>query len=75
MTYGPLSATIGAEVRAELARQQRSAIWLAEAANIPHPTLRRRLAADGNLTVDELDSIARALGVSMLDLFPKVEAA
>lgn len=65
MTYPTVSAATAAEVRAELARRQRSANWLSDVTHIPHPTLRRRLSGDGNMTVDELAKIARALDMPM----------
>ncbi|MCL2611983.1 MAG: helix-turn-helix domain-containing protein [Nocardioidaceae bacterium] len=75
MTYPTVSTAVAGEVRAQLARLNQSGIWLSEMTHIPHPTLRRRLAGDGNLTIDELAKIARALGVSMASLLPRTEDA
>lgn len=46
-----------------------TAYGLAQKALIPKVTLLRKLACGGAFTVDELDAVARALGVTVADLF------
>ena len=61
---------ISAEILGELGRQRRSKAWLAEKTGIPERTLHRRLSpiGAGSLTIDEMASIASALGVSLATL-------
>ena len=52
-------------VQAELTRQRMSPEQLADAARIPLSVLARRLAGEGSFSVDELDAVAGALGVTV----------
>lgn len=59
---------IAGEIRAEMARQQRSQRQLALALGYTQQAVSRRLAGHVAIDVDELDAIARFLGVSVARL-------
>lgn len=59
------SATVGATVRAELARRKRNQRELAEALGISQTQVSRRLAGEIAFNVDELAIVAAFLGVPM----------
>lgn len=62
-TNTSIAATTAANVRAEMGRQKVNYLALAAEAGIPASTLRRRIKdEDGQLTVDELHLISKALG-------------
>lgn len=52
-----------------------SLLSLSTTTGIPRTTLRRRIEDDGNITVRELELIARALGTKIGNLIPKDHAA
>ncbi|MDM4761929.1 helix-turn-helix transcriptional regulator [Galbitalea sp. SE-J8] len=66
---------VAAEVRAAIARKGVTATMVAAATDIAPATLSRRLNAAGPFTVDELDAIARYLGVETRDFFPRLRQA
>ena len=58
---------VAAEVRAELARQNKSKASLAQAAGISVDTLRRRLDGVYPFYVEEIDAICFFLGIPIAD--------
>lgn len=62
------SATVGATVRAELARRNIKQRQLAEVLGIAQTQISRRLAGDVAFNVDELAVVATFLGMSVSDL-------
>ncbi len=76
MESNPLRRTsIAAEVRAELARQSKTYVSLAEATGISVDTLRRRLAGLKPFYVEELGSVCRFLGITLDELLARAESA
>lgn len=57
--------TVAAEIRAELARQQRSVKWLSAQTGISPSSLSRKINGSRALSIDEAVSIARALEVTL----------
>lgn len=70
---GPLAQSIAAEIRAELGRQQKSRRWLAEQIGQSHVTVSRWVNGDGPVSLDSLDAMCQALGLSVADLLAAVE--
>lgn len=68
-----LSRRMAAEIRAELARQGRSGRWLAEQIGESHVTVGRWTKGQSPMSLDALDAICRALGMSIGDLLAAVE--
>lgn len=68
-----LEQRIAEELRAELGRQDKSRRWLAAATDIPLGTLARYIKGTHSPGLNDLDSICRALGISIPDLLEKVE--
>ena len=62
--------TVAAEVRAEMARQRISARELSRRSGLAQATLARKVRGDAELGLDDLDAIACALGVDVVDLIP-----
>lgn len=59
---------IGANIRAQLAARERTQVWLAETAGLSEEAVRRRMRRGPTAafwTVNELERVARALGVTM----------
>ena len=63
---------VASTVVAELAGSGRSKRWLSAHSGIAYSTLRRKLAAQADITVTELAAIAAALGVSPAVLVPRL---
>lgn len=63
-----LARTATEEIRAEMARQRLSQSQLAQRCDRSQAWVSRRLAGDTPLTLDDLDVIAVALGVSAVRL-------
>lgn len=59
---------VAGAVRAEIARQRRSRLDLANAIGVSRATIDRRLAGDQDFTVTELQDAADFLGVKAADL-------
>ena len=57
---------IAAEVRAELGRKELSCAALARMTDIPEPTLRRRLKGSAPFRIAELETVAEALDVPVM---------
>lgn len=72
-TARTLGYRIAEELRAELARQQRSRRWLATQTGIAHVTVARYVKGASAASVDDLDAMCRALGLSIPDLLVRVE--
>lgn len=68
------TAQVAAAVEAARGTAGLSEVVLADATNIPRSTLKRRLSGASPFTVEELDAIATALGVSIVDLIGGVAA-
>lgn len=72
----PLTNTVAAGVRAELARRGISRADAATKLGISRTLLWHRLRGDSSFTVAELEAMAELLGVSVAEFFPvKVAAA
>ena len=66
--------TLAAEMRAALAREQRSQAWLAEKAQISTSALARKLRGETSFTIEELIRCSRALGLNAADLLAEAAA-
>lgn len=66
---------VGAEVRAELARQRMSQVTLAARMNVSQAYVGRRIAGEPAFNIGELDLIARILEVPITHLLPQQQAA
>lgn len=64
----PLAQSVAGLIRAEMARQGITTVTLAQRAGLTHRQLRRRLSSEVAPNVDELGSIAAALGVRLCQL-------
>jgi len=67
-----LSGAIAGEIRAEMARQLRTTVELAEALDLKPRAVQRRLAGDMEFSLDEIDAVASFLGVSREQLLTGV---
>lgn len=65
--------TLGATIRAELARQERSQVQLARELGRSQPWVSRRLRGVRHFTVIEVEHIARFLGVPLSTFIPTEE--
>lgn len=74
MDHRNAAAEVGARITHQLDATGRSQRWLAEAANIPETTLRRRLGGGSDFFVAEIVAIAKALGLPPSDLLPSAFA-
>lgn len=70
-TAAPMRERIAEEIRALLARKRVSASKLARLMGVTQPYISRRLTGETALDVDDLDRIARALEVTVVDLLPR----
>lgn len=72
-----LSAQVARKIRTVLAEKRLTQEWLAASSGIPMRTLARRLHVKNPsaMSVEELSSIAAALGLAMVDLLPTSPAA
>lgn len=61
---------IAAEVRAELARQQRTQRWAANVLKLPQPSVQLRLIGKRPFRAEELVTLAAALGVPSAQFLP-----
>ena len=68
---GPFAQRIAAELRAEMARQKMSGRALADAIGANHATVARWINGDGPLSLDWMDAICEALGVSVVDVLAR----
>ena len=66
-----LRATVAEEIRVLLARRRMSGVQLAEAIGRSQAYVSRRLNGATAFDVDDLERIAEALGVTVLDLIPR----
>jgi transcriptional regulator with XRE-family HTH domain len=64
---------VASEVRAELGRQRRTQLELAEVMGVNQSTASRRLAGELEFTVGELHAIAKFFGVPITKLLPADE--
>ena len=64
----PLRERIAAELRAEMARQQRTGVQLAQVLKCSQQTASRRMIDGRGLDLDELPLIAEWLGVDVMQL-------
>ena len=74
MAQTPAELTAGA-VRAELARRRITGRQLARSLGWSFTTTARRLNGSSPFDIDELDAVARFLGLAVTDLLPPVERA
>lgn len=65
------SGQIAAEIRAELARQEKTVNELADEVGMPVSTARRSVKGQRPFNVDELFEICRALGLGMVELIKR----
>jgi predicted transcriptional regulator len=75
MTNSPLSETVAATVRAEMARRMIRQATLAEHLGYSQPKVSRRLSGDVPFTLDELSAVAAALGITLGELIISSVAA
>lgn len=68
-----LSARVAEEVRALMGRRRMSGRALANAAGIPKSTANRWVSGDTAMSLDDVERVARALGVSIVELLPAEE--
>ena len=68
-------ARIATELRAELARQNKTKASLSRATDIAVPVLRRRLAGVMPFYVDELDACCAFLGLTISELLQRADTA
>jgi len=71
VSVAPMRELIAEEIRALMGRRKIGVSELARRIGISQPYLSRRLSGDVAIDVDDLDKIARELGVEMVDLMPK----
>lgn len=70
---GPMTEAVAQELRAELARQRRSAKSLAEDNGLNRSTLHKTLNAQRAIDVDDLLRLSDMLNISATDLFARAE--
>jgi transcriptional regulator with XRE-family HTH domain len=68
-----LSARVAAEVRAEQARQRLSGRDLARRVDLPPTTVARWLRGDTAMDLDDVATLAGALGLTLVDLIERAE--
>jgi transcriptional regulator with XRE-family HTH domain len=68
------NAAIAAEIRAEAGRQRMSGRELARRVGKPDTTIARWLRAETTMDLNEVDAIARALGMSTVELIARALA-
>lgn len=66
---------LAGEVRAEMARQKRTAGEMARAVGITAHTAGRRLSGAVPFNITELDAVARWLGIDVAALMPRTDRA
>jgi transcriptional regulator with XRE-family HTH domain len=71
MTDTPLTQRVAAEVRVRLARLNISAAELARRTGLKQPYLSRRMTCEVAFDLDDLQLIANALHVQVVDLLPQ----
>ena len=64
----PIALRMAGELRAEMARQRMSGRRLAQSVDMYPSLLSRRLASPENFTVDELEQVCAALGLTLREL-------
>jgi transcriptional regulator with XRE-family HTH domain len=74
MKYTTPSERVAAEIRAELARQEKPQLQLAELLGISQVSISRRLRGQTAIDVNELSKIAEYLGVPMSQFLPELAA-
>ena len=67
-TAPTLAATAASEIRAALGRQHRSVSWLAKKMGTYPMYVHRRLDAEVEMTLSDIDRMALALGVPVVQL-------
>jgi transcriptional regulator with XRE-family HTH domain len=65
---------VGANVRAELARRQRTQGWLAKQLGITQQSVSQRLGGRVSFDIAELNKISQVLAVALTDLLPEQAA-
>lgn len=71
MAHRGLRDGVAEEIRVLLVRRRLSATVLARQIGVTQSYLARRMAATQPFTLDDLERIAKALGVRVVDLFPQ----
>lgn len=69
----PFAQRVAAELRAELARQDKSGRWLAEQIGWSPATVARWIGGDTDPDLDGLEAMCRAMGMSVADLLDAVQ--
>lgn len=70
----PVRQQVSDRIHAAMEAADETAYGLAQKTLIPKVTLQRKLAGGSSFTIDELDAIASALGVTPADLLRGVAA-
>lgn len=66
---------VAAEIRAEMARQRKTGIELAACLDVSQQSASRRLAAETNFDLDELEKVVSWLGIPVGELMERTRAA
>lgn len=75
MVTPPSTRTVAQRVRDAMEQKSLTEKGLADVTGIPRTTLRRRLTGNSSFTLNELDAIARYLGLPLVDLLADEAAA
>lgn len=71
----PITATVAQRVVAAMEATGATVKGLAHDSGVPRSTLQRRLLGRSSFTVDELDAICDALGITLSELLPAEDVA
>ncbi|WP_197079701.1 helix-turn-helix domain-containing protein [Corynebacterium kalinowskii] len=69
------SEAVAVEVRAELARQEKTINQVADYVGIPVSTMRRSVKGQRPFTIDELGAVSEFLGVGIVQLLKRTTTA
>lgn len=69
-----LTMQVASEIRALMARRGMTAVQLGRLLGYSHPWVSERLRGERSISVADLEKIAEALEVQVLDLFPRTQA-
>lgn len=67
------SGKVATEVLAQLGRRRRDRQWLAEATGIPYSTLNRRLGGESDWSIEQIDAVATAFGMTVPALLSEAQ--
>lgn len=67
------SGKVADEVLAQLGRRRLDKQWLATATGIPYSTLNRRLGGESDWSIEQIDAVATALGLTVPALLSEAQ--